>query len=782
MKNPLLDKNFLKQLDQYKHREVYAKIILLDFFEMPVEEIQGVITQGSINIDGTSALRRICSLSMVTPIGKITSPYWGFKNKIKLEIGLKNFINSNYPEIIWFKQGLYVITGLNESTQTNNHTINITGQDKMCLLNGTIGGNLPSSIDFGQIEEIDKNGNIIINKLTIQEIIKNAVHVYGEELLSNIIINDLDTYGLELLEYRGDEEHPLYMLRALDGTINQVSFNNFIKEEDYDGQFQYDTLINGEFGLNEPTIIELEGTRYSVVKIIYGQTVGYRKSDLVYAGDLIASANETLSSILDKIRNMLGDFEYFYDVDGKFIFQKKQTYQNTSWNNIKVDGSNIYLEPSVYTEQYEYEFENNVTISSFNSNPTLNNVKNDYSIWGQRIGASGAQIPIHLRIAIDNKPVYYKNYKSTKEYTIQNYDWREIIYQMALDYFQYNEEYDFKNTIIKNNKLYYSTGKTGYEKYYTDLQGFWRQLYDPEASEYKTDLYILGRYIQIDKDKIEKNTDYYIVQYNKIDREYNIVLYNKEQHLDYNIYKYEKKDKEVEIYTNVNLLPSDIQKVYYKLENNRYLNSKISEYYILQENKYVLLSSLKEEEKNSIVNSDSWSSILKSNPESINFWFDFINSNGSELGKYAISAIGDRPKVINDSNIKSLVYKEIPNVLFLKKEDYDNLTNNQSAYKDLTGYTFINMPENFENYFSISSQGLSAYNKFEELLYQHSYCTNGVSITTVPIYYLEPNKRIKVYDEQSKTNGDYIISKITIPLQYNGTSSISATKAVKRIL
>lgn len=783
MKNPLLDKKFLKELDQYKHHEIYAKIILLDFHEMPVEEIQGVITQGSINIDGASALRRTCSLTMVTPIGKITSPYWGFKNKIKLEIGLKNFINSNYPDIIWFKQGLYIITGLSESTSNNSHTINITGQDKMCLLNGTIGGNLPSSVDFGQFEEIDINGNSTITKIEIQEIIKNAVHVYGEELLSNIIINDLDTYGLELLEYRGDEEHPLYMLRTLDGTIDQVSFNNFIKEEDYEEQFQYDTLINGEFGHNEPTIVEIEGKNYTVVKIIYGQTVGYRKSDLVYAGDLIANINETLTSVLDKIKNMLGNFEYFYNLDGKFIFQKKQTYENTSWNNIKVDGGEIYLSPSAYTEQYEYEFENSTLISSFNSNPTLNNVKNDYSIWGQRKSASGAQLPIHLRIAIDAKPIYYKNYKATKEYSINDYDWRELIYQMALDYFQYGKEFGFENKIIENNKQYYFTGKTGYEKYYTDLQGFWRQLYDPETSEINEELYILGKYTQVDKNTLNEETEYYIVQYDKLNRQYEIVPYNSEIHLDYNIYKYEIKDKDSNIYTNISLLPIDIQKVYYRIENQRIFNSKLLECYIEQEaGKYILLSDLKNEEKEKIINSDPWNSILKENPENINFWFDFINANDSELSKYAISAIGDRPKVINDTNIKSIIYREIPNVLFLKKEDYDTLTSNQNAYKDLTGYTFINMPENFENYFSISSQGLSAYNKFESLLYQHSYYTESVSITSIPIYYLEPNKRIKVYDEESKINGDYIVNKITIPLQYNGTSSISATKAIRRIL
>jgi hypothetical protein len=41
---------------------------------------------------------------------------------------------------------------------------------------------------------------------------------------------------------------------------------------------------------------------------------------LVYPGDLITNIGESLTSMLDKIKNMLGDFEYFYDVDGRFVF------------------------------------------------------------------------------------------------------------------------------------------------------------------------------------------------------------------------------------------------------------------------------------------------------------------------------------------------------------------------------------------------------------------------------------------------------------------------------
>jgi hypothetical protein len=55
---------------------------------------------------------------------------------------------------------------------------------------------------------------------------------------------------------------------------------------------------------------------YTVIKIDYGDAIGYRQTDLVYAGDLVANIGETITSVLDKIKNMLGNYEYFYDLNG----------------------------------------------------------------------------------------------------------------------------------------------------------------------------------------------------------------------------------------------------------------------------------------------------------------------------------------------------------------------------------------------------------------------------------------------------------------------------------
>ena len=59
--NPLLDIEFLKKLDIDNQHEIFAKIISLNVDEEPIEQIEGKVTGGSINIDGSSSVRRSCS-------------------------------------------------------------------------------------------------------------------------------------------------------------------------------------------------------------------------------------------------------------------------------------------------------------------------------------------------------------------------------------------------------------------------------------------------------------------------------------------------------------------------------------------------------------------------------------------------------------------------------------------------------------------------------------------------------------------------------------------------
>lgn len=690
--NPLYDKEFLNELFSRKKRWVYARVTALTQQEKPIEYIEGKITGGTINIDGASIVRRTCSLSMVAQDVNINDFYWGVKNKFKLEVGLKNEINPKYPDIIWFKQGIYLITSFNTSRSTSSLSISISGKDKMALLNGDIGGNVNASTDFGQIEEESENGVWTIRKIPVQEIIRNAVHTYANEPYWNIIINDLDTYGLELMEYRYDT--PFYLYRK----VGTYIYDNALMENDAKMYYYDKACTDGPYSLKQldkdhldnltqtmvnnkepkPVYVKDNDNEYIFAKISYGDTAGYRITDLTYAGDLIANIGDTITSVLDKIRSMLVEFEYFYNVDGQFVFQKKQSFVSTMWTPLESDqyGNQYIAESLAVADSRVYNFQGSEMITSFSNNPNLQNMKNDYSIWGQRETVSGATVPVHLRYAIDIKPTRYvsvtvansevedynKKY-GTKlkgqvsiEYTTDKYDWREIIYQMAIDYFKYNILDNFELKVGKANPEY-PTGKTGYEQYYTDMEGFWRQLYDPS-------------------------------------------------------------------------LPSED---YYSDPSSNYLY---------------------------------WNKAVYNAPETLNFWFDFLDSGG-ELMQYNAHSIGTRPKPVNETTIKSIYFRETPNVIF-RQYDSEDIT--------LTGYRYIQVKD-IDTMFSISAQGKSAKDRLDELIYQYGYCTESVNLSTIPIYYLEPNIRIHIRDEEVNIDGDYVVTKMTIPLAYNGTMSMTATKA-----
>ena len=127
MKDYLFDKAFLKKLDYHREKETYIRIISLTNDEYPREQIEGRATGGSINVDGASAVRRSCSLSLVALEDDVilTDNFWCYNNKFKLEVGLKNLVDNKYPDIIWFDMGIYIITSFSKSKNTNNLSISL---------------------------------------------------------------------------------------------------------------------------------------------------------------------------------------------------------------------------------------------------------------------------------------------------------------------------------------------------------------------------------------------------------------------------------------------------------------------------------------------------------------------------------------------------------------------------------------------------------------------------------------------------------------------------------
>lgn len=370
----LNDITFLQELDKLKVRVSYAKLVLLNFQEEPIREIQGTITSGSISVNGSSAVRRTINLSLLAKL--IENDLTDINNeisadkKVKIEIGLKNPLKDYkyYGDIIWFPCGVYVISTASSSRSTSGWNISLTGKDKMCLLDGSCGGLLSATTVFDST--YDENGVNV--KVPIIQIIREAVNHLGNEKLENIIINDLLEKSKKQLTYRGDN--------TLWFSSNYTDFR-YKPEEEENVNFSKDDYPN---------------------EISYGMELGYKEIETYYPDELVLNAGEPITNLLKKITDKLGNYEYFYDLQGRFIFQEKQNYLNTQSPLRELEEVN-YLR-SYSNLKALYSFNDLSTISQININPKYENIKNDFIVWGTRETASGAEVGVRYRLVIDEKP------------------------------------------------------------------------------------------------------------------------------------------------------------------------------------------------------------------------------------------------------------------------------------------------------------------------------------------------------------------------------------------
>lgn len=251
------DDKFLQLINRQRIQDQYVKITLLDWNENPISEIQGLTTGGSESLNGGSAVRRTCNLSMIvkddmysiTDVNNLIS----INKKIFLEVGIENRTNQYLDEkIIWFPQGTFVVNSANSSHSSNGTTISLQLKDKMCTLNGECGGTIPASTQFDEWETIDDKGNILISKPVVSQIIREAVNHFGGEQLSKIIISDIDDRIKAVMKWIGNT--PIYLV-SNNGNYNLTTNFNEIKNME---ATQKTFNANGQFSFTSNEGFEID--------------------------------------------------------------------------------------------------------------------------------------------------------------------------------------------------------------------------------------------------------------------------------------------------------------------------------------------------------------------------------------------------------------------------------------------------------------------------------------------------------------------------------------------
>jgi len=801
----LKDRIFLDKIDNLSLKEQYVKVTVLSWEEEPIKEIQGEVISGSVNIDGNSSLRRTCNLSFfaeeyVNDLTEINLDI-SINRKIMLEVGFKNtvppYIYSTvngttvtqhtvnyqdlYGDIVWFPLGVYVVFDPSISHGTGGVTISVSLKDKMCLLNGDAGGVIPASVDFNEKEQTDAAGNTIISVPTIRQNIIECVNHFGKEDLSRIVVSDLEERAKKVMRYNGSE------------TLYFVNCDKKMYTLDNAAALAYATAQGGSSD--------------DIIAFTAGQDVGYVLTDFVYPQELVADIGDTVTTVLDKITSLLGNFEYFYDVYGIFHFQEIKNYLNTTytttalkdyssraaaakekglvidevteWENeegavITDDGGVQMYAIDLGSSTSVYTFEGSKLISSFSNAPKYSNIKNDFVVWGMKEYADGQQYPIRYHLVIDKKPEIQYDETLDKQY----YGIHRVVF------------YTDDNDVVRATSAESATEMSAAN--YNQLQTAASTLTEAATAALETA-----------KEKYGVTSE----QYQSVYEQY----YGDSGSLASVLLALENVYPEGEIQTVYTI--DWREELYYQGLEAAETATDYNYYYTELANEWPLLYDLKNQK---------FKEEMEEDPGMVQYYLDMIDSS-AEVGKYQVSNIGRRTQAIMDDDLNCIFEQEIPDVIIID-EEYARDDNYNDIEKTLTAAQVLQIKQSIskiadvddkqaleislvqkavkeniqeeciatgQNYAIIDSEAYDAlviggyqnscYKKVCELLYQHTNMNDSISMTALPIYHLEPNTRITVEDNASGIHGDYVITSISLPLDINGTMSISAYLAQSKM-
>lgn len=735
----LKDSAFLLKIDRQIVKEQYVKITCLDMNENPIQEVQGRCTSGSLNLSGSSAIRRTCNLSIIAEENEndLTNldNLFSINKRIEVEIGFLNTTKyySKF-DIIWFPLGIYVIKTPSLTHNTTSVEISLTLEDKMCLLNGTMGGKFPATVEFSRME--NEFGEI--SYPTMYQIILEVVHHFGGEQLSKIIINDLDDMVMVPKRWM-----PMEDVLVNGEQIEDIWIENKDVLDDESKALSY-------YFIEPPNVNNY--TRYQP-----GDWIGFTYEPFTYPGcetgdenkQLVGNAGESVCTILDKIKNVLGNFEYFYDINGNFVFQEIKNYLNTSQSTVVVDKdgtvSNNYS-MDISKGKSVYSFMDNMLVTNLSNNPQFEMIKNDYVVWGARDSESGEKVPFRYHLAIDDKPKVNNYYVVFPFREIdENGDISDVkrLYPIDIDFTQKT----FEEFITEANKIFLADmniqNALKNEIICLDpdfsVEDNKSPLFVLNTSDWRTELYIQGAL----SDRSGTASNYY---YPELKNEWGKQFY---------LTKATKENGETKEIIELDYFTDKFQ-------------PKVLE-----------------------------------DPSQMDFFLDFVNIN-TKAGELSVSNIGRKSEILNGENqgVNCMFEPTLPDIIFIPKggdnrgypyiEDtvlqegighteagwnFSNGIDNDTSYV-LDGYSDdITLLDNLATVYSLNS----AFFNVRDLLYQYTNYNEAITLQTIPIYYLEPNTRITVKDKATGINGDFMIGTISIPFDIGSTMSITAQKVLEKI-
>jgi hypothetical protein len=805
--------NFFYKIDKSLNQRQYIRITLLNWAEKPLKEVQGIVTSGSLTKDGSSSVRRTMTLTVNLDGGEYDATSldmdFSLNKKVFVELGVKNDTDewTQYP-ILWFPQGVFFINKASMSSSASSSvSLTLNLRDKMSMLNGDVGGIIPASTIFDSIDTQSSTGQFISQKVTVYELIENVVNHFGNEDLCNIVIEDVDLKIRRVVRWTA--ENPLYLVKTYE-----------------EGVFKYYTAT-----------IEKPGEGADFIEVKQGDDCGYVYDDFVYTSDLTLNAGSKVTDVLDKIVSYLGNYEYFYDEFGIFHFREIKNYVNTTYATtaIKDMTKNSYLMNTIASKS-SYAFSDGTNIINISSNPSYDNIKNDYIVEGLRKSTvSDVSYPVRYHLAIDEIPpkTYWDEEKKAFTYPpregvvlykdadtgqikacfpkVYNSNPKEIGGAEAdavplpdigtLDIIYYDKSFKYQAKGVEGEEGRYQNDKKDIGKllYYVRVPVTYKEETDPSSDYngfYKPDTFknvmVSGKDGEVEKLTSASSNTIKIFTQNPSttvgeelkggkDYKYNYEPYYKYEPscAKWNGEGYEKLDV-VAVHGKDNpYVAEDWRTELYLQGEYARTNGTDKGYYF--EELSTGWTQIYDLEKQQFIGDDD-----KKNPVTLasltdgNMFLDFIDAGTSSLGEYAVSAIGRRSDVVVDNDVNCLFQPNIPDIVFVDAEKNAESNSEISQELESKGERWSLTPKEIYSALATGGYKNGAFDRIKYELYLHTGYQRTLSITAIPAFYLEPSIRVSVKDKTTNTYGDYIVKSVTYTLGTGSTMTVNATELVER--
>lgn len=664
------DQNALKRIGILQNSAIHVRVDVynLNDYENKLGSIEGLVTGGNINVDGKSSVRRNGSLSLVVneddDINGLTisnlldtgNNIIATNREVEIFIGVEDIdgVISDSCDIYEFKQGRFVMKNASITHNTQGLNISLTLSDLMSKLNGDIGGVFSTAIthhpELYDTGTVDDKGNAVIESRSplIKDIITTLVHEYGQIPLGQIELDP--SFG-----------------KPIKNAVRWVGNKTLYTYKDND---------NGSLVV---TTMPPASSVDDVNKYTFNDNIGYQLTDFTFPGKTLESnAGETIVSVLEKIKNAIGDYEYYFDINGKFQFKKIDIYDNDGSDEINMTSAIAEKYLFQNKEEIDYNFEGSPLITSYQNDPQWLNLKNDITVWGQK----GDTTPIWYHLIIGEK------YSSQSEqWTIEFNDENVPKYNSTGSVITNTDSTDWRAQLV----LDYITEKATI----TSME--------PEAKTY-----VIGTYWESYAKELE-------AQWPKI----------------------------YDFATNK-----------YKLQNG-----------------------------DSTSDAQAWLNALP-------YYFDALDYTDisesltahTKLKDISIETIGSREKVITNKELNVMFSQLFEDVIYVVAgHGADTKAQRILALQHKGDTPLVQIPKNLGECVALGSTVYSLYDCVRSNLHELTSYNETISVTMVPVFYLEPNKIASFKDDDSKIDGSYVINSFSIPLAANGTMTLNCSKAIERI-